>query len=80
MAKATISNRLRGGATVTAALMDRIREGREARMRRRVLCRELAQYTTADDLNDLEAAVARYDDEQTSDIRRILATQRSLAA
>ena len=62
---------------VTAA---RIREARESQARRRILWRELAQYTTTDDLNDLEAAVARYDDTETHDIRRILATQRSLAA
>ncbi|HUN38012.1 MAG TPA: hypothetical protein VMU95_38980 [Trebonia sp.] len=62
---------------VTAA---RIREARESQARRRILWRELAQYTTTDDLNDLEAAVARYDDTETHDIRRILAAQRSLAA
>jgi len=68
-----ITSRLRGTAT-------RIREARESQARRRILWRELAQYTTSDDLNDLEAAVARYDDAETRDIRRILAAQRSLAA
>jgi hypothetical protein len=68
-----ITSRLHG----TAA---RIREARESYASRRTLWRELAQYTTTDDLNDLEAAVARYDDAETHDIRRILAAQRSLAA
>jgi hypothetical protein len=80
MTRIANNSRLQGTSAVTAVLRERIREGREARTRRRTLWRELAQYTTADDLNDLEAAVARYDDTETHDIRRILAAQRALAA
>jgi siroheme synthase (precorrin-2 oxidase/ferrochelatase) len=65
---------------VTTTIRARIREARESRTRHRALWHELAQYTSADDLNDLEAAVARYDDAETHDIRRILAAQRALAA
>jgi hypothetical protein len=64
---------------LTTTLAARVREARESQARRRTLWRELAQYTTADDLNDLEAAVARHDDAETREIRRILAAQRSVA-
>ncbi|HTU77062.1 MAG TPA: hypothetical protein VMG38_26430 [Trebonia sp.] len=74
-----ITSRLPDAAALTTALRAQLREGRESRARRRRLWRELAQYTTTDDLNDLEATVARYDDADTRDIRRILAAQRSVA-
>jgi hypothetical protein len=42
--------------------------------------RELSAYTTANDLNDIEAAIARTDgaeaDPETQEVRRILAAQR----
>jgi hypothetical protein len=57
-----------------------MREARESRTRRRTLWRELAQYTSAGHLNDLEAAIARYDEAETHDIRAILAAQRAHAA
>ena len=75
-----ITSRLRGTAVLTTTARTRIREARQSRARRRILWRELSQYTSTDDLNDLEAAVARYDDAETRDIRRILAVQRSIAA
>jgi hypothetical protein len=75
-----ITSRLRGTAVLTTTARTRIREARQSRARRRTLWRELAQYTSTDDLNDLEAAVARYDDAETRDIRRILSVQRSIAA
>ncbi len=40
---------------------------------------KLSQYTTAAELNDLEAAIARCDDAATRDVRRILAAQRFAA-
>lgn len=80
LSRATTPSRLPGMATATTTIRSRIREARDARTRRRTLWRELAHYTTTDDLNDIEAAVARYDDAETHDIRRILAAQRSLAA
>jgi hypothetical protein len=80
MITTAITSRLRGTGVLTTTLSARMRDARESRARRRTLWRELAHYTTADDLNDLEAAVARYDDADTRDVRRILAAQRSIAA
>ena len=63
-------------------VLTRLQEIREERARRRTLWRELSAYTTADDLNDLEAAIARSDeaetDPETQQIRRFLAGQRNL--
>lgn len=62
------------------SVMNRLHEIRESHARRRALWRELSSYTTADDLNDLEAAIARSGaehDPQTHEIRRILAAQRN---
>ena len=50
---------------------------RAARSARKSLERDLASYTTARDLNDLDAILNRYSDEETADIRRILASQRA---
>jgi hypothetical protein len=54
---------------------------REEYARRRVLWRELSAYTTAGDLNDIEAAIARCaeSDSETQEIRRFLAAQRNLS-
>ena len=68
---------------MTTSVLSRIHEIRESYAPRRTLWRELTSYITADDLNDIEAAVDRCDDEgndpQTQEIRRILAAQRSIA-
>jgi hypothetical protein len=65
---------------MTSSVLSRLNEIRESYARRRTLWRELTSYITADDLNDIEAAVDRYDDgendPQTQEIRRILAAQR----
>jgi hypothetical protein len=50
---------------------------REARQARRSLERELASYTSPADLNDLDAILARHSEEETADIRRILASHRA---
>ena len=75
---------LDGMKTMTTSVLSRLHEIREAYARRRSLWRELSEYITADDLNDIEAAVDRCDDDgtdpQTEELRRILAAQRSLAA
>ena len=77
MTMATITSRLPGTATVTTTIRAWIREARESRTSRRApLRRELAQYTTASKLSDLEAAIARCDDAAARDVRRILAAQR----
>jgi hypothetical protein len=54
-----------------------LRDSREAHTARAALERELASYTTAEDLNDLHAILERYSDEETAGIRRILAAQSS---
>jgi hypothetical protein len=58
------------------ALRDELRDSREARAARRSLAGDLATYTSASDLNDLDAILDRYSDEETADIRRILASRR----
>jgi hypothetical protein len=59
-----------------AAIRDELREAREARAARKALERDLASYTTQADLNDLDAILDRHSDEETADIRRILAGRR----
>ncbi len=68
---------------MTTSLLTRMHEIRESRTRRRALWRELSAYTTDDDLNDIEAAIARSGaeaDPQTREVRRILAAQRAALA
>jgi hypothetical protein len=54
-----------------------LRDNRAAHAAHASLRRELASYNTAEDLNDLDAILERYSDEETASIRRILAAQRS---
>jgi len=56
---------------------DQLHDSREVHHAHAQLERELASYRTDEDLNDLHAILARYSDTDTSDIRRILASQRS---
>jgi hypothetical protein len=58
------------------AIRDDIRESRDARAARKSLAGDLATYRSQSDLNDLDAILDRYSDEETADIRRILATRR----
>ena len=71
---------LRTGNTMATSVLTRLNEIRESHARRRTLWRELSAYTTASDLNDIEAAIARSDgaeaDPETQAIRRFLAAQR----
>ena len=62
--------------TMPTAILNRLRDIREARVQYKNLERELAAYTTADDLNDLDAILDRHSDDETRDIRRVLAAQR----
>ncbi len=55
-----------------AAIRTRLRDARAARA---TLERELASYTSPEDLNDLHAILDRYSDQETAEIRRILARQ-----
>jgi hypothetical protein len=48
-----------------------------ARAAHRELERELATYTSASDRDDLDAILARHDEEQAGGIRRIVAAQRA---
>ena len=54
-----------------------LRDSRDAHAARTALQRELASYNSPADLNDLHAILDRYSDQETADIRRILAAQRS---
>jgi hypothetical protein len=54
-----------------------LRESRDAHAARASLARELASYNSPSDLDDLHAILDRYSDQETRDIRRILAAQRS---
>ena len=54
-----------------------VRESRDAHAARASLARELASYTSPSDLDDLHAILDRYSDQETREIRRILAAQRS---
>jgi hypothetical protein len=58
------------------SIRDRVHSTREARAARAKLENELASYTSPQDLNDLDAILDRYSDQETADIRRILAAQR----
>ena len=58
------------------AIRDDIRDSRDARAARKSLADDLATYRSQSDLNDLDAILDRYSDEETADIRRILATRR----
>jgi hypothetical protein len=58
------------------AIRDEHRRVRAARGARKSLERELASYTSPRDLNDLEAILARYSQEETADIRSVLAARR----
>jgi hypothetical protein len=65
---------------MTSVLLRRVRSARESYLQQRNLRRELAAYTTQDDLNDIEAAVDRHAYDETEQIRRILAAQRAALA
>ena len=60
-----------------AAIREELRDARAARAARKTLERELAGYTSPSDLNDLDAILDRYSEDETSDIRRILADRRA---
>jgi hypothetical protein len=49
---------------------------RAARAERKALKHDLASYTTPRDLDDLEAILARYSEQETAGIRRLIAGRR----
>ncbi len=58
------------------AIRAQLREILDARAEYKSLERDLAVYTSENDLNELGAIVDRYDDAHTGDIRGILSAQR----
>jgi hypothetical protein len=67
---------------MATSVLSWLQEVRESQARRRTLWRELSAYTSADDLNDIEAAIARCGadaqaDPELREIRRFLAAQRN---
>jgi hypothetical protein len=54
-----------------------LRTSREARAARKALRRELESYTSPSDLNDLDAMLTRYTEDQTAEIRSILSERRA---
>jgi hypothetical protein len=75
---AEIRDGFRGMRAIRASLSATRREDRRAaRSARKSLARDLASYTSPGDLNDLNAILARYSEEETADIRRILAARRA---
>jgi hypothetical protein len=74
---AEIRDGFRGMRAIRACLRSEKREStRAARAARRSLERELASYTSPGELSDLDAILERYSDEETADIRRIIAARR----
>jgi len=74
---AEVRDGYRGMRAIRTSLKSSKREAlRSARAERKVLKRDLASYTSPSDLNDLEAILARYSDEETADIRRMIAGRR----
>ena len=60
--------------TITA-IRSRIRESRDAHAARAALEREISSYNSQSDLDDLHAILDRYSDQETVQIRRILASR-----
>ena len=54
-----------------------LRQRRESHAERKSLERELAAYTSDNDLNDLGAILDRHSEAETATIRRILASRRN---
>jgi hypothetical protein len=64
--------------SLLTAVREQIRESREERAARAALERELASYSSESDLNDLHAILDRYSDQETAQIRRILASRHNI--
>lgn len=75
---AQVRCQLRGTRAARASSRAAGREDRRAeRAARTSLERDLAGYTSAADLNDLDAILDRYGDEETAEIRGILSARRA---
>jgi hypothetical protein len=62
-------------APLLTTIRARTRAARGSRATRKTLERELGNYTSEQDLNDLHAILDRYSYQETADIRRILAAR-----
>ena len=71
-----MQTRTRPLASLWTTVREQLRETRDAHAERMALQRELAAYNSPEDLNDLHAILDRYPDQETANIRRILAAQR----
>jgi hypothetical protein len=60
-----------------AEIRDGFRGMRAPRAARNSLERDLASYTSPGDLNELDTILDRYTDQETADIRRIIAARRA---
>jgi hypothetical protein len=60
-----------------ATVRDELRDARAARAARKALEHDLSGYTSQAYLNDLGAILDRHSEEETADIRRILASRLS---
>ncbi len=75
---AEIRDGFRGMRAIRTSRRTAERERRRAeRSARKSLERDLESYTSPADLNDLDAILARHSEEETADIRRILAGHRA---
>ena len=75
---AEIRDGFRGMRAIRASLRAARRaDRRAARGARNSLERDLASYTSPGDLNDLDAILDRCSDQETADIRRIIAARRA---
>jgi hypothetical protein len=61
------------------ALRGQVQHVRNTHATRRALVRELSTYTNQSDLDDLHAILNQYPEEETADIRRILARRTARA-
>ena len=74
---ADVRDGYRGMRAIRTSLKSSKREAmRAARAERQALKQDLASYTTPRDLDDLEAILARYSEQETAGIRRMIAERR----
>jgi hypothetical protein len=75
---AEIRDGFRGLRAIRASLAAARRAGRRAaRAARHALERDLASYTSPGDLDELDAILDRYSDQETADIRRVITARRA---
>jgi hypothetical protein len=63
--------------SLLTSVRSQIRDSRDAHAAKASLERELASYSSPADLNDLHAILDRHHDQETAEIRQVLAHQRA---